>query len=83
MKELEKKKYENNNMIVFDSAYRRALTTILDANITTFIAAIILYSIGSGPIKGFLNYISNRNFNLFLYNICIWTFFSGSIFEKE
>ena len=40
-------------MIVFDSAYRRALTTILDANITTFIAAIILYSIGSGPIKGF------------------------------
>jgi len=49
----EEKKYENNNMIVFDSAYRRALTTILDANITTFIAAIILYSIGSGPIKGF------------------------------
>ena len=40
-------------MIVFDSAYKRALTTILDANITTFIAAIVLYSIGSGPIKGF------------------------------
>ncbi len=49
----EEKKIEENNMIVFDSAYRRALTTILDANITTFIAAIVLYSIGSGPIKGF------------------------------
>ena len=49
----EEKKIEKNNMIVFDSAYKRALTTILDANITTFIAAIVLYSIGSGPIKGF------------------------------
>ena len=49
----EEKKIEKNNMIVFDSAYKRALTTILDANITTFIAAVVLYSIGSGPIKGF------------------------------
>lgn len=36
-----------------DAGYRRALSTILDANITTLIAAIILFSMGSGPIRGF------------------------------
>ena len=34
-------------------AYKRALVTILDANFTTLIAAIVLAGIGSGPIKGF------------------------------
>ena len=33
--------------------FDRALLTILDANITTFFVAIILFSIGSGPVKGF------------------------------
>ena len=33
--------------------YQRALTTIIDANITTLIAAILLFQFGSGPIKGF------------------------------
>ncbi|MEM1045731.1 MAG: protein translocase subunit SecD [Pseudomonadota bacterium] len=36
-----------------DAGYRRALSTILDANITTLIAAVILFSMGSGPIRGF------------------------------
>lgn len=36
-----------------DSGYGRAFVTILDANVTTLIVAIILYSIGTGPIKGF------------------------------
>jgi preprotein translocase subunit SecD len=35
------------------AGYERALITILDANITTLFAAIILYSLGSGPVKGF------------------------------
>ena len=33
--------------------FQRALATILDANITTFIAAVVLFGLGSGPIKGF------------------------------
>ncbi len=33
--------------------YSRAFVTILDANLTTFIAAFILYLFGSGPVKGF------------------------------
>jgi len=36
-----------------DAGYQRALTTIIDANLTTFIAAVILFEFGSGPIKGF------------------------------
>lgn len=36
-----------------DLGFKRALNTILDANITTLIAAIVLFQFGSGPIKGF------------------------------
>lgn len=36
-----------------DSGFSRALATILDANITTLIAAVILFQIGSGPVRGF------------------------------
>ena len=36
-----------------DSGYNRALTTIIDANVTTVIAALVLYQFGTGPIKGF------------------------------
>lgn len=35
------------------AGYERAFSTILDANITTLIVAIVLFSIGTGPIKGF------------------------------
>jgi len=36
-----------------DSGYSKAIITILDANVTTFIAALVLFQFGSGPIKGF------------------------------
>ncbi|WP_439133602.1 protein translocase subunit SecD [Pseudomaricurvus sp.] len=36
-----------------NSGFDRAFTTILDANITTLIVAVILYAIGSGPVQGF------------------------------
>jgi len=36
-----------------ETGYKRALGTILDANITTFIAAFILFIMGSGPVRGF------------------------------
>lgn len=36
-----------------DLGYRRALTTIIDSNLTTFIAAVLLFMFGSGPVKGF------------------------------
>ena len=49
----EELKKERNKILAFDSGYTKSKTTILDANITTLIAAIILFVMGSGPIKGF------------------------------
>ncbi|MBT5013231.1 MAG: protein translocase subunit SecD [Rhodospirillaceae bacterium] len=36
-----------------DAGYSRAITTIIGANVTTLIAAILLYQFGSGPVRGF------------------------------
>lgn len=36
-----------------DAGYKRALTTIIDSNLTTLIAALLLFIFGAGPIKGF------------------------------
>ena len=44
---------ENSNIQAFDQGFKRSIVTILDANITTLIASIILFIFGSGPIKGF------------------------------
>ena len=35
------------------SGYQRAFLTIVDANLTTFFTALVLYQFGTGPIKGF------------------------------
>ena len=36
-----------------EAGYNRAITTIIDANLTTIIASLVLYQFGTGPIKGF------------------------------
>jgi preprotein translocase subunit SecD len=36
-----------------DAGYDRATLTILDANVTTLIAAVVLFQFGTGPVKGF------------------------------
>ncbi len=36
-----------------DTGYRRALTSIIDANVTTMISALIMFQFGAGPVKGF------------------------------
>ncbi len=36
-----------------NAGYDRAFTTILDANLTTFLVAVVLFTIGTGPVKGF------------------------------
>ena len=49
----EELKTEKSAIHAFDSGYARAKITVLDANITTLIAAVILFVFGSGPVKGF------------------------------
>lgn len=43
----------NNHRAAIQTGFSRATTTILDSNITTILAAIILFQFGTGPIKGF------------------------------
>jgi preprotein translocase subunit SecD len=40
-------------MAAADTGYRRAMTSIFDANVTTMISALIMFSFGAGPVKGF------------------------------
>jgi preprotein translocase subunit SecD len=40
-------------MSAVDTGYREAMRTIIDANLTTLIAAVLLYAFGSGPVRGF------------------------------
>ncbi len=49
----EEMKTEKSIIHAFDTGYKKAKITVLDANITTLIAAIILFAFGSGPVKGF------------------------------
>ncbi len=49
----EEMKTEKSNIHAFDIGYKKAQSAILDANITTLISAIILFFLGSGPVKGF------------------------------
>ena len=49
----EELKTEKSTIHAFDIGYSKARITVLDANITTLIAAVILFAFGSGPVKGF------------------------------
>ena len=40
-------------MAAADAGFARAMVTILDANITTLVAALIMFQFGSGPVRGF------------------------------
>ena len=49
----EELKTEKSIIHAFDTGYNKAKITVIDANITTLIAAVILFIFGSGPVKGF------------------------------
>ena len=55
-----------SNQLAIHSGFERAVTTILDANITTLIVAIILYAVGTGPIKD-LPYVIGRDYHFDVY----------------
>ena len=43
----------SNVLSSIEAGYSRAMSTIVDANVTTLIATLILFQFGSGPVKGF------------------------------
>ena len=50
-----REEFKNGRSVIsaLDTGYKSALSTIVDANITTLIAALFLYAVGTGPVKGF------------------------------
>lgn len=54
----EETKHGKTPLAALDSGYSRALATIVDANLTTLIKMLLLYTFGSGPVKGFAVTIS-------------------------
>ena len=49
----EESKTEKSIIHAFDMGYKKAQSAVLDANVTTLISAVILFFMGSGPVKGF------------------------------
>jgi len=60
-----------------DSGYKKAILTILDANITTMIAALVLFQFGTGPVKGFAVTLSIGVF----WSVLLAIFFTREIFD--
>ena len=50
-----------------NAGYDRAFTTILDANLTTFLVAVVLFTIGTGPVKGIFGDAHDRHHHLDVY----------------
>ena len=67
--------------IIVKNGFERAMSTILDANITTLIAAVLLFAFGSGPIRGFsitlsLGVIASMFTALMLTNFLVYMYLS-------
>jgi len=60
-----------------DSGYKKAMLTILDANITTMIAALVLFQFGTGPVKGFAVTLSIGVF----WSVLLAMYFTREIFD--
>ncbi|MCD6413067.1 MAG: protein translocase subunit SecD [Elusimicrobia bacterium] len=71
-------------LVAIDSGYSKALSTILDANITTLIAAIFLFQFGSGPIKGFaVTLVFGIAASMFTAIFVTHTIWDASLFGKK
>jgi SecD/SecF fusion protein len=49
----EERAYGKSIVQSFDQGFKQALATVVDANLTTFIVAVILFYVGTGPVRGF------------------------------
>jgi len=67
---------------VINKGYDKAFMTILDANITTFLAGFILYFFGSGPVKGFAITLMLGIITSFFTSVYISRLFIETTFQK-
>ena len=83
LRELKEELKKKNNIQAFDLGFKKSIVTILDANITTLIASIILFIFGSGPIKGFAVTLSIGLVTTFIFSLLyIKTFNINYCFQK-
>ena len=61
---------------IIKNGFDRAMSTILDANITTLIAAVLLFAFGSGPIRGFSITLSLGCHSINVHRVNAYKFFS-------
>ncbi|MDX1738018.1 MAG: protein translocase subunit SecD [Alphaproteobacteria bacterium] len=66
-----------------EAGYQRALTTIIDSNLTTLIAAILLFAFGAGPIKGFAVTLSIGILTSMFTAIMVTRFFVVTWYQKR
>ena len=79
----EELKDEKNNIIAFDSGYTKSRTAIIDANITTLLAAVILFFMGSGPVKGFSVTLRSWNFYNIIFSLLYSKIFTSIYVSKN
>jgi preprotein translocase subunit SecD len=67
-----------------EGGYDKAFSTILDANVTTLIAALVLFQFGSGPVKGFAVTLSLGTIaSMFTAIFCTRALFDGVLATRE
>lgn len=70
-------------MAALDSGFKKALVVILDSNITTLIAAVVLFYFGSGPIRGFAVTLSIGVIASVFCNVVVTRTLLGTIFSSR
>ena len=63
------------------SGFDKALLAVVDANITTFIAGVVLYTYGTGPIKGFAVTLMIGILDNVIYRSVSFSYFDGLSFK--
>jgi preprotein translocase subunit SecD len=70
-------------LAAIDAGYGRSLWTVLDANITTLITALILFWFGTGPIKGFAATLSIGIISTVFSNVVVARVITNLIYENK
>lgn len=70
-------------LAAIDAGYGRSLWTVLDANITTLITALILFWFGTGPIKGFAATLSIGIISTVFSNVVVARVFTNYIYQDK
>ena len=70
-------------LAAIDAGYGRSLRTVLDANVTTLITALILFWFGTGPIKGFAATLSIGIISTVFSNVVVARVITNYIYEEK